>query len=117
MWTSCVLPAGATASFTPSSISGSDSSVLTVSTAASTPRGTYTLSVTGTTGSLVRTTTVSLMVGTDFSLQVLPANQAISSGTTGSYTVSITPVAGFADTVNLAVSGLPAGATATFTPA
>ena len=42
------LPAGATGSFNPVSVSSSGSSALTVSTGCSTPAGTYTLTITGT---------------------------------------------------------------------
>ncbi len=44
------LPTGATASFSPTSIANSGSTVLTVTTNASTPTGAFTLNVTGTTG-------------------------------------------------------------------
>lgn len=58
------LPAGASGSFTPASVSGgSGSSTLTVSTSASaTPPGTYTLTITGTGGGLSRNTTVTFTV-------------------------------------------------------
>jgi hypothetical protein len=52
----------------------------------------------------------------DFSLRVSPASQTIVLGKSGSYTVTIVPVGGFAAGVSLSVSGLPAGATAAFTP-
>jgi hypothetical protein len=56
------LPSGATASFSPSSVSGSGSSTLTVKTSGSTPPGSATLTIRGTSGSLSHTTTVSLGV-------------------------------------------------------
>jgi len=56
------LPTGATASFNPSSVSGSGSSTLAVSTLASTLPGIYTLTLTGTSGSLMHTTTVSFVI-------------------------------------------------------
>jgi hypothetical protein len=49
------LPAGATASFSPTSVTGVGSSVLTVTVGTSTPYGSYPLTVTGTSGPLVRT--------------------------------------------------------------
>src|SRR5258708_39920368 len=48
------LPAGATSSFNPASVSGSGSSTLTVSTASSTPAGKYPLTITRASGSLAR---------------------------------------------------------------
>jgi PKD repeat protein len=56
------LPAGATASFTPPSVSGSGSSTLTVTTSAATPAGTHALVLTGTGGGLTRTAGVTLQV-------------------------------------------------------
>jgi subtilase family serine protease len=54
------LPAGALASFNPSS--ATSSSTLTVSTSRTTPSSTYTLTITGTSGSLSYSTTVTLTV-------------------------------------------------------
>jgi hypothetical protein len=56
------LPSGASASFTPASISGSGSSTLNVTTTASTASGTSTLTITGTSGSLSHSANVTLVV-------------------------------------------------------
>ena len=56
------LPSGATASFSPVSISGSGTSALSITTLRSTPRGTYQVTVTGTSGSLAHSAGVSLRV-------------------------------------------------------
>jgi hypothetical protein len=56
------LPTGATAAFSPTSITNSGSSVLTVTTATTTPPGVYTLVVTATSGTLTHTDTASLIV-------------------------------------------------------
>jgi hypothetical protein len=56
------LPAGARASFVPPSITGPGSSTLTVSTGASTPPGSYSLTVKGTSGTLTHTATTTLIV-------------------------------------------------------
>jgi hypothetical protein len=57
------LPSGATASFSPSSISGaSGSSTLTISTTASTPAGTSSVTITGTSGSTTHSDTLQLTV-------------------------------------------------------
>jgi hypothetical protein len=53
----------------------------------------------------------------DFTLALTPAAQSITAGTGTSYTATISPVNGFAGTVTFAISGLPAGATSTFSPA
>jgi hypothetical protein len=56
------LPSGASASFNPASVNTAGSSTLTVTTARSTTRGTFTLTIRGSSGGLMHTTTVSLTV-------------------------------------------------------
>jgi hypothetical protein len=56
------LPARTTAVFSPNPVGSPGSSALTVKTTSSTPRGTYTLTVTGTSGSLVHQATARLIV-------------------------------------------------------
>src|SRR5207253_723992 len=59
------LPAGATGTYTPNPATGA--SALAVSTSGSTPAGTYPLTITGVSGTLTHTTTVSLTVVATFS--------------------------------------------------
>ena len=54
------LPTGATASFNPTTVTGTGSSTMTVTTSGSTPVGSSTLTITGTSGSLSHQTTVTL---------------------------------------------------------
>ncbi|MER7333263.1 MULTISPECIES: S8 family serine peptidase [unclassified Micromonospora] len=56
------LPAGATASFNPATVTSGGSSTLTISTSASTPPGTYPVTVTGSAASGTRTATYTLTV-------------------------------------------------------
>jgi len=56
------LPAGTTAVFSPNPVGSPGSSALTVKTTSSAPRGTYTLRITGTSGSLVHSATATLTV-------------------------------------------------------
>jgi hypothetical protein len=56
------LPSGATASFAPNPINSGASSTLTLTTASSTPSGTYPITVTGTGASATHTTTFTLTV-------------------------------------------------------
>lgn len=52
----------------------------------------------------------------DFSLSLSDSNITIAQGASGDVTVTVTPTGGFADAVNLSVSGAPAGVTASFNP-
>jgi subtilisin family serine protease len=54
--------------------------------------------------------------GAGFSLDATPSRQAVSAGSGTSYMVAITPAGGFSGSVSLSVSGLPSGASASFTP-
>jgi hypothetical protein len=109
------LPAGATAGFSPTSVVGSGSSTLTITTA-SVSAGSYTLTVTGTSGSLVNSANLSLNIA-DFSISVLPASQGAVVGGRTVYLVLSTAIGGFTGTISLTASGLPSGAAATFNPA
>jgi hypothetical protein len=113
------LPAGATASFNPASITTGGSSTLTISTTAATAAGTYTLVVTGASGTLPHTASASLTVTapSDFGLAVTPASQSVTAGNSVTFTTTVNALNGFAGTVTLAAAGLPAGATASFSPA
>ena len=111
------LPSGATATFNPASVTTSGSTTMSVSTSASTPPGSYALTIQGTSGPRTRTVNVTLNVGGDFSISATPTSQTIARGAVATYTVTITAGTGFSGTVNLSVSGVPARATATFNPA
>jgi hypothetical protein len=108
------LPAGATGTFSPNPATGS--STLSLTTNANTPAGSYTLTITGTSGTLSHNTTVTLVVTSDFTLASTPPTRAVPAGGSSSYNLTITPVGGFSGQVNFSVSGLPAGATGTFSP-
>ena len=113
------LPAGAAASFSPNPAAAT-SSTMSVTTSSTTPAGTYPLTITGVSGSLTHTTSVTLVVTTvaapNFSLSATPSSQTVVQGAATSYTVNITRTGGFTGGVTLGVSGLPAGATGTFSP-
>jgi hypothetical protein len=115
------LPTGATASFSPASLSASGTSTMTIATSSSTPTGTSTITVTGTGTSGTHTTTYSLTVNpvasNDFSLSLSPASGSVVQGSAATSTVSTAVTSGSAQTVTLSASGLPTGATASFSPA
>ncbi len=108
------LPTGATASFAPSSVSGSASSTLTVTSANTTPLGSSTLTITASNGSSTQTATVTFVVAQPVTVSATPASQTVNPGGNASYTVNVGAAAG--STTTLSVSGLPAGATASFAP-
>jgi len=116
------LPPGATATFYPATITGgSGSSVLNVQTASTTPQpAIYTMTVTGRNGILTHTTQIylGLSVSTgDFAGAASPSQASVvSAGGTVTYAVSATPQFGGAGDIALGVSGLPPGATASFSP-
>jgi hypothetical protein len=53
----------------------------------------------------------------DFGISASPGTQSVGLGKSTSYTVTVTPSGGFNGTVALSATGLPAGATASFSPA
>ncbi len=109
------LPSGATASFNPSSVTGSGSSTLSVNTSSSTPMGSYPLTITATSGNLTHSTQVTLAVA-DFSIAASPSSQTVSGNSKTAYTVTVTALGPFSATVNFSVSGLPARTSASFNP-
>ena len=52
----------------------------------------------------------------DFALAASPGSQTVTPGSSTSFAVTVTPADGFAGAVGLSVTGLPAGATASFSP-
>jgi hypothetical protein len=111
-------PAGIMANLSPTSITGPETSTLTVSLTGSGSSGTFTLAVTGTSasGTLTQPAYVTLELPT-FSLSAAPSDIYINQGTTATSTVTVTPQNGFDGSVALSsVKGLPSGVTASFKP-
>jgi hypothetical protein len=50
----------------------------------------------------------------DFGLSVTPSSATVNAGQSKSYTVSVSSLRGFTGSVTLSASGLPSGATASF---
>lgn len=77
------LPSGTTASLSPTSVTSGSSATLSVSTSASTPPGSYVLTVRGSAGSLNHTTTYTLTVASGSSTGQKLTNPGFESGTSG----------------------------------
>lgn len=114
------LPFGATGTFNPNPMNGSGQSTLKVTTGNDTPAGSYTLTITGQSGEITDTDTVTLVVEDtgpqpDFSIVPNPSSREIVKGESTSYEVILTPQNGFASAVNFSVTGLPDSIGKTFT--
>src|SRR5262249_26273713 len=111
------LPTGASGIFNPGSVTGSGSSTLTVSTSCGLAAGSYPFTITGTSGILSHSAGATLVVNAspaDYTIAVAPPSNTVTVGSGTTYTVSVSAIGCFTGTVALAASGLPAGATATF---
>jgi len=119
------LPAGVTASFSENPVTGgSGSSTLTVVTSNATPEPqVYSPTITAVSGLLSHSRSVYLGVAPVAELilgSVTPSSQSVSAsaGGTAAYSLNLTTQNNSANAdLSLAVSGIPAGATAAFTPA
>jgi hypothetical protein len=113
------MPIGMTATFSSPSVNAGNSVVILVSTT-TVVTGTYPLIVTGTVGSLQRSTAVSVVVSSattsttnDFTLTPNPANVQVAQGGTVTTTITANTASGsVASTVNFTVVGQQPGMTA-----
>ena len=110
------LPSGATATFTPSSVAGSGSTSMSITTTAATPAGSYPLVIRGTSGPITRTANVTLVINGDFTIAASPTSRTISRGNSTTYTVTVAADQTFSGPVNFTVAGLPMRVTGTFNP-
>lgn len=116
------LPAGATGTFNPTAVNAGGSSVLTVSTNATTPTGVLGLVITGsyTSPPAAHSTAVSLTVtgpvSDDFAISASPSVQTVVQGSSTSYTVATQVASGSPRAISLSMTGSPAGSTGTFEP-
>ncbi|HKM67278.1 MAG TPA: VCBS repeat-containing protein [Candidatus Acidoferrum sp.] len=116
------LPSGVTPSYNPVLVKGgSGTTQITLAAAASVPLGSYSITLTGNSGSITHTTTIPITVNSslvDWGSYVVQSTQNVAPGGTATYSVVVTPVNGVEHAViTPSVSGLPPGATATFNPA
>ncbi len=113
------LPTGVTASFAPATLTtGVTTSTLTLTAGSTASAATTNITVRATgTGVTAQAGTIAFTVTAAQGITVAASAVSIQQGATGASTITITRLGGFAATVNLAVTGLPSGVTATFTPA
>jgi hypothetical protein len=110
------VPSGVSLSF---SAGGPGSLKLTFTAGTSAAVGPATVTIAGTSGSLSASTTLALTVVAppSFKLAATVSNVSVAAGATGSTALSVVPQGGFSGPVVLGVTGLPAGVTASFSPA
>jgi subtilase family serine protease len=110
------MPSGVTAAFSPAATTST--SKVTFTASASAHSGTYPLTVTGVSGSLSNTTAIALtVVVPSFTLSSSASSLTVPRGSNGTSTISVAGQNGFSGSVALAVSGMPNGVTAAFSPA
>jgi hypothetical protein len=112
------LPSGVTYGFSPSTVTGAGTSTLTFTASSLTASGSYALSIIGTSSTSTYTLPLTLLVSSptaNFSIAAAPAVVSAVAGDVASFPITLTPISSYMGTVTLSVaSGLPAGATATF---
>jgi len=100
---------------------GSGSSTMTMTVGSTVTPGTYTITVTGTGGGLTQTATVSLTVtgqgaGT-FTISVSPTSGSLPRGRSGYAVITTSVLGGFNSAIALSATGQPTGVTVSFSPA
>jgi len=104
------LPAGVTATW-----GAGSGNLLTIAASSTAASGMFPVTVTGVSGTLKATATVSVTVlAPSFTLAFTPASLAVPRGGSSAGTLAIGAVNGFSSTVTLTATGLPAGVTALF---
>lgn len=116
------LPSGASASFSSTSVTGSGSVTMGITTSG-VASGTYPFYVVGTAGNAQKSVALTLIVGSgggggggsaSFTVMATPLSQSISPGQNPTYSVTVTSNNGFSGSVSLSVSGLPKFANGSF---
>ncbi len=121
------LPTGASASWKLSDGTSSsvvppslNSATLKIQTSSTTPNATSQPVITATSGKLSHSIAITLVVQPtaqpNFAVTGSPASQPVPQGADASYTVRVNRTGGFSESVDLSVSGLPKGATASWIP-
>ncbi|MGW6194600.1 S8 family serine peptidase [Kribbella sp. NPDC055110] len=105
-----------TVAISPAVLHGTGNAQVAVTTYSSAPAGTYTITVSSSSGSLSHQVALTLVVNRpDFGVTVSPSSASVLRGQTATYTATVSPSGGFTGSVTLTVSGLPPNAFATWT--
>lgn len=106
------LPADVTSSYSPQTGTPPFTSTLTVDAAPTASEGTYSITITASSGSTTRTTSATLTVRKwDFTLSASPQSLSVKQVEKGTFDLTIQSIGGFDQLVNLQVTGLPNGVT------
>lgn len=107
-------PSNLTCTFNPATILPGQKSTLTVSNLTTSMANPFAFVVTGTSGSQSATVNLTLLFA-DYTLSAAPSLNTIVAGNIATYTLSLAPINGFNQQVQLACgNGMPSGATCSF---
>jgi hypothetical protein len=114
---SATLPAGIgmTSQFSPATIAGSGNSVVTFPISASTPVGSYPVTIVATSGGLVHSVQITVTVAQPTLTLTVGAPQTTSAGQTVTFPFTVNWT-GFFGSVSISETGIPPGSTITPTP-
>jgi len=113
------VPSGLTASWSSYTFTAAGSTQLTISSTAQTGPNGYTVQVNGPFSNGLNhavSLPFTIVAPNDFTLEPAPAILNLGPGSTASYAILVEGGGGFTGSVNLSVSGVPAGLTATISP-
>jgi kumamolisin len=115
------MPSGVTAAFSPTSITGAGTSTLTFTASSTAAAGSYTITVTGTPASgTAKTTTLTLTVTAavtgSFTISVSPTSGYLDQGQSGYAVVTTKASGGFNSAITFSATGIPSGVTGSFSP-
>ena len=113
------MPSGTTVSFNPQTIPapGVGNSLMTITVGASTPVGTYPITVTGSGGGIQQTVVTLTVTGpSSFTISASPASLSVAQGNQGTSTITAAINGAFNSSISLSASGMPSGTTVNFNP-
>lgn len=111
------LPSGTTPSFSPSTVTGTGSTTLTISSTDTIAPGVYPFTIIGSNGTSTFNLPLTLTVNSassDFALTASPSSVTTVAGDIASFGVAFSTTSNYLGNVSLSVTGIPTGANATF---